>query len=229
MAAERSFSPKLFAFVTELAANNNRAWFQAAKARYEEDVQQPALQFVSDFGPRLKKISRHFVADPRPVGGSLFRIHRDTRFAKDKTPYKTHVGIHFRHEIAKDAYAPGFYLHLEPGNVFAGAGIWHPPAEALAKIRHRLVANPRDWRAAIGGAPFQRSFEMAGESLTRSPKGFAADHPLIDDLKRKDFIAVAILNQQQATGPGFLDLFAERCEAAAPLVRYVCRALGVDF
>ena len=114
--ATRHFTPELFAFLRELAANNDREWFQANKERYETVVKEPAMGFIGDFGAPLSGISKHFVADPRPVGGSLLRIYRDTRFAKDKTPYKTMVGIQFRHEVGKDIHAPGFYLHLDPGS-----------------------------------------------------------------------------------------------------------------
>ena len=96
-----SFGPELFAFLAELELNNNREWFGANRHRYEEHLLEPALAFIEDFAPRLQKISPHFRADARPSGGSLFRIYRDTRFSKDKSPYKTHVGLHFRHERAK--------------------------------------------------------------------------------------------------------------------------------
>src|SRR4030095_12093923 len=104
------FTPAIFKFLTDLKKHNDRDWFKANKPRYEECLLQPALSFISDFGPHLHKVSKHFVADPRPVGGSLFRIYRDTRFAKDKSPYKTHVGIHFRHEAGRDVRGPVFYL-----------------------------------------------------------------------------------------------------------------------
>src|ERR1051325_7956607 len=102
---EASFGPELFSFLGDLRANNNREWFAANKQRYEEQLLEPALAFIEAFAPRLEKISPHFRADPSPSGGSLFRIYRDTRFAKDKTPYKTNLGIHFRHEAAGNAYA----------------------------------------------------------------------------------------------------------------------------
>src|SRR5438045_6944819 len=120
------FTPKLFSFLRDLAENNDRGWFAANKERYERDVRGPALRFVSDFGPRLAKFAPSLAADPRPVGGSMFRIHRDTRFSRDKSPYKDHVGLHFFHQAAKKAPSvPGFYLHLMPGQSFAAAGIWH--------------------------------------------------------------------------------------------------------
>src|ERR687898_2540430 len=156
-ATRASFSPELFSFLSDLRANNDREWFAANKHRYEDHLLEPALDFIAAFAPRLEKISPHFRADPRPSGGSLFRIYRDTRFSKDKTPYKTNVGIHFRHELAKDARAPGFYLHLSPGEVFAGGGIWHPDGPTLTAIRQAIVDDPDRWRAATEG------LELGGE------------------------------------------------------------------
>jgi uncharacterized protein (TIGR02453 family) len=138
--------PGLFSYLTDLRANNNREWFAANKHRYEEQLLDPALDFINAFGPRLEKISPHFRADARASGGSLLRIYRDTRFAKDKSPYKTNVGIHFRHERAKDAHAPGYYLHIGPGEVFAGGGIWHPGTDAATAIREAIVTDPERWR-----------------------------------------------------------------------------------
>ncbi len=227
--AKRHFTPELFAFLGELRRNNDRTWFQANKARYEEAARDPALQFVSDLGPELRKVSRAFVADPRPVGGSLFRIYRDTRFARDKSPYKTHLGIHFRHRDAKDAHTPGFYLHLEPGGCFAGIGIWRPDAPSLARLRAALVENPKAWQRALGAEPFHSAYEISGDALKRPPKGFDPDHPLIEDLKRTDFVAVARLTDKQVTSPGFLAEYAALCKAGTPFMKWVCGALGVGW
>ena len=136
--SKRYFTPKLFGFLRELAENNDREWFKAHQDEYEQYVREPALEFITDFAKPLEKISPHFVADSRTVGGSLFRIQRDTRFSKDKTPYKTNVGIQFRHEFGRDVHAPGFYLHLEPDNVFMGAGMWHPDGGSLKRIRDAI-------------------------------------------------------------------------------------------
>src|SRR5919109_5296747 len=143
-----SFGPELFSFLADLRANNDRDWFAANRDRYEEHLLEPALAFINAFAPRLEKISPHFRADARPSGGSLFRINRDTRFSKDKSPYKTNLGIHFRHERARDAHAPGYYLHIGPGEVFGGAGIWHPDSGAATKIREAIVEDPERWRGA---------------------------------------------------------------------------------
>jgi uncharacterized protein (TIGR02453 family) len=226
---EPSFRPSLFAFLRELAADNSREWFQRNKERYEADVRHPALEFISDFGPLLETVSRQFSADPRPVGGSLFRIHRDLRFSRDKRPFKTHIGIQFRHKRGKDVHAPGFYLHLEPKSCFAGIGIWRPDGATLRQIRGFLAARPDRWRRALAAAPFSATYELSGESLVRPPRGFDPDHPLIDDLKRKDFVAVAALSQRRVTAPGFLADYAELCRAGAPFLRLLCDAMDLPF
>jgi uncharacterized protein (TIGR02453 family) len=229
MSTATYFSAATFGFLGDLAANNERAWFQENKARYERDVRDPALRFIIDFGPHLAGISKRFRADPRPVGGSLFRIHRDTRFSNDKRPYKTHLGIHFRHENAKDAHAPGFYVHLEPGTVFVGAGIWHPDGATLRKIRDAIVKRSAAWRDAVGNDGFRARFTLAGDTLQRPPAGYPKDHPLIDDLKRKDFIAVSTFDEEAASAPDFATRVAETCRTAVPLARFLCRAVDARF
>ena len=221
------FRPALFAYLRDLRENNDRDWFQANKERYLRNVMEPAQRFVSDFGPRLKRISPNFTADPRPSGGSIFRIYRDVRFSKDKSPYKTHLGIHFRHKQAKDAHAPGFYLHLEPGQVFCGAGIWHPDGKTLAAIREAIDGNGRRWKQVAHGGRFREHFEPEGESLKRAPKGFDPDHPLIEDLKRKDFFGLARFSQKAATSADFMDRYTEMSKAATSYVRFLCDAVGV--
>jgi uncharacterized protein (TIGR02453 family) len=223
------FSPALFGFLRELKQHNEREWFNANKRRYEDDVKEPALAFIADFALRLEAISPHFVADPRPVGGSLFRIHRDTRFSKDKSPYKTHTGIQFRHEQARDVHAPGFYLHLEPGSVFVAAGIWHPDTAALAKIREAIDSDQKRWTRALRESRIGEGFELEGDSLKRPPSGYDAAHPLLDDLKRKDFIAMARLDEKAVTSPGFADELAATLRTPAPFVRFLCDATGVPF
>ncbi len=223
------FRPALFKFLKDLAANNDRDWFKANQERYEDDLREPARAFISDFGPLLHKISPHFRADPRKVGGSLFRIHRDVRFAKDKSPYKTYTGIQFRHKAGKDAHAPGFYLHLEPGGCFAGVGIWHPDAETTKKIRAFLVEDPARWKRVAHAKRFRQTFELQGDSLKRPPRGFDPDHPLIEDLKRKDFIGVATLSQTEITSPGFLKSYAALCRTGGAFVKALCEAGQVPF
>lgn len=227
----RYFTNKTFAFLKDLDANNDREWFKANQARYESDVRQPALDFIEDFADRLLKISPHFVADPRKQGGSLFRIHRDTRFSKDKTPYKTHSGLHFRHVATKDdVHAPGFYLHIEPGECFAGSGLWVPSTADALKIRTSIADDPAAWKKAAYGKRFTDTFELSdGNKLQRPPKGFAPDHKYVEDLRRRDFTAGTRLTQKQVTSGGFLDEYAAMCTAASPFIQFLSSAVGVAF
>src|SRR6266568_6671025 len=207
----------LFKFLRDLRRNNERAWFLENRERYERDVRAPLLALIGDFAPRLAKISRHMLADPRPVGGSLFRIHRDIRFAKDKSPYKTHAALHFRHvDASKDVHGPGYYVHLEPGcaSTFVAGGMWQPDAAALGGIRDAMVAAPARWKKAVAG------LELGGAQLTRPPRGYDAEHPLVDDLRRTDFIVSADIGEPRALGPGFLDDIERACRAAAPLMAF---------
>ena len=226
---QASFGPGLFTFLADLRANNDRQWFAANKQRYEEELVEPALDFINAFGPRLEKISPHFRADARPSGGSLFRIYRDTRFSKDKSPYKTNLGIHFRHELAKDAHAPGYYLHIGPDEVVAGGGIWHPPTEEATRIREAIVSDPERWRRATRVGAFANRLELGGDSLKRVPSWADSEHPFADDLKRKDYFGWARLSEDDVVGKGFVDEYARICRAASPLMHFLCDALDVPY
>jgi len=225
----RYFTPELFRFLRDLDANNNRKWFKSHQDDYEQFVREPALDFITDVGDSLKKISPHFVADSRKVGGSLFRIQRDTRFSKDKTPYKINTGLQFRHEAAGDAHAPGFYLHLQPGNCFMGTGLWRPESRVAYSIREHIDDDSSGWRRAAMSKKFTSVFSLEGESLKRPPRGYEADHPLIGDLKRKDFIASTKLTQKRVTAVDFAEDFLGLCKVSAPFMRFLCRAVEVPF
>jgi uncharacterized protein (TIGR02453 family) len=219
-------TPATFRFLRDLAAHNDRAWFEANKARYRTEVRDPLLRFVADFAPHLAKLSRQMLADPRPVGGSLFRIHRDTRFSSDKRPYKTHAGLSFRHAAGRDVHGPVFYLHLEPGEVFAAAGIWHPPADSLARVRDAIVEHPARWKRvrAARGVTLD-----AGDPLERPPRGYDPEHPFIEDLKRRSFTASTRFTQTEACAPNFVARFAKACREKAPLVEFLAQAAGLPF
>jgi uncharacterized protein (TIGR02453 family) len=226
-AAKRTgyFGPGLFEFLRGLAAHNERVWFDAHRDDYERHVRGPMLTFISDLGARLAEVSAFVVADPRPQGGSMFRIYRDTRFSKEKTPYKTNVGAQFRHKLAsRDVHAPGFYLHLEPGEVYIGGGLWHPEAAALAKVRARIVNKPAEWRAVVRGG-----LVVEGDALKRPPTGFDPAHPHIEHLKLKDFYTGRQLTEVDACAPDFLDRFLEECQRAAPLLRFLCKSLELPW
>ena len=223
------FKPEALAFLGELSANNNREWFAANKQRYEEQVLDEALRFIQAMHDPLKKIAPRFVAVPKRLGGSLMRVYRDTRFSRNKTPYKTNIGIQFRHEKAKDVHAPGFYVHIAPDEVFLGAGMWHPDPEALAGVRKRIVAKQAEWIRARDDRRFRARFALAGDSLSRPPKGFSGDHPLIDDLRRKDFIAVRNLDPDAPLKRDFQKEVEAAFSAAVPFMTFLCKAVGVRY
>ena len=182
------FRPTLFEFLEQLADNNNRPWFQENKSRYEQEVLEPAMAFIRAFQPRLKRISPYFVASDRRVGGSLMRVYRDTRFVKDGAPYKTNVGIQFRHEQGRDIHAPGFYVHIAPGECFLAVGLWRPEPRRWAGSGRRLSSGPTAGAGPATTGSSAARFALDGGSLKRPPRGFPADHPCIEDLKRTDFI-----------------------------------------
>jgi uncharacterized protein (TIGR02453 family) len=223
------FSDKTFTFLRGLARNNNREWFLKHKPDYEAHVRGPFQQLLTDLQPDLAAISPQFRADPRPVGGSLFRIHRDTRFANDKTPYKTHAGARLFHQRFREVDSPSFYIHIQPGHCFVGAGLWHPQAPTRTRIRHFLVDNPEAWRKAVHSPAFKRRFELGGELLTRPPRGYPADHPLIEDLKRQSFVGSTALDDPVVLGPQLRRSIAGALAGLAPLVDYLCASLDLEF
>ncbi len=221
------FKRGLFDFLKELSAHNNRDWFQANKSRYEQQVQDPFLRLIADLGPRLKEINPHFVADPRLSGGSMMRIYRDIRFSKDKSPYKTFIAAHFRHKQGKEGATPGFYLRLEPTGSIFGAGIWRPEAAALKQIRAHIVRNPKDWQSVSDTVRSRLPLTFGGESLKRPPAGVDASHPLIEDLKRKDFVIGARLSDREVLRNDFLDHFLSMISGADPFIRFLSRSVGL--
>lgn len=223
------FSAATFTFLRALARNNNRSWFIANKARYERDVREPYLQLIADLQAPLAKISTHYVADPRRQGGSLFRIHRDIRYSNDKTPYKIWAGARFAHERRREIEAPSFYLHLQPGDCFAGGGIWNPESATLKQIRNFLADNPAAWKRAAHTRAFRERFEFWGETLKRPPAGFDPAHELIEDLKRKHYAAGHDFPEALACSDELQPLLIDTFKRIAPLIDYLCAALDLEF
>ena len=237
------FTPDSFKFLRGLASNNNREWFTAHKAEYEACLRQPFLRLIADLAEPLRGLSAHYVANPKPAGGSLFRIYRDTRFSGDKSPYKPWAGASFYHEATRAMArggdgntgmmgrldAPVFYLHVQPGECFAGAGLWHPMPESVKRVRNFMVSNPASWKKATGSAAFRKVFIMTGEALSRPPRGYDPQHELIEDLKRKDFVCSVRLEDAELTSPELLQTLLRHYKQAAPLVDWLCGALDLDF
>jgi uncharacterized protein (TIGR02453 family) len=236
------FSDETFKFLRQLVKHNNRDWFMANKDRYEASVRGPALRLIGDLADPFKDISAQLTAVAKPVGGSLFRIHRDTRFANDKTPYKTHIGMYFSHAAATKAArndasggapgrldAPGLYLHVEPGRCFLGGGIWHPQSETCRLIRDYMISNPASWKKATRDAKFKKVFELDGDALARPPKGYDPAHELIEDLKRKDFIASTQIDDAVLLRPDLVKQLMARYALMGPMLDWLCGALDLDF
>jgi uncharacterized protein (TIGR02453 family) len=217
------FTPGLFRFLRELKANNDRDWFAANKDRYTALVEAPMIRFITDLGERFARVNPSFAADPRRTGGSMFRIYRDTRFSKDKTPFKTAASAHFRHRAAaKGESVPGFYLHLEPGRCIGGGGIYHPDLAALKRIRDRMVSEPAAWSRVRA-----KRLVLQGESLQRPPRGYDPDHRFAEDLKRKDLYVLEEYSEKDVCGPRFLETYVATCAKAGPLLDFLCGALGL--
>ena len=220
-------TPRTFRFLKDLAEHNDREWFNENKPRYVDEVRDPLLAFIEAFEPKLDRISSQFVADSRPNGGSLFRIYRDTRFSKDKNPYKTYAGMSFRHHASRELSAPGFYLHVEPGRIFGASGLWHAPTDALLRVREAIVEHPDRWKKATRGRG--RALDEGSDALKRAPRGFDPEHPLVEDLKRRGYTMSENFTRKQACAPDFLSRFAQSCKKSAPLMEFLSEALGVEW
>ena len=224
------FSPKSFSFLRALARHNDRAWFHAHKSDYETHVRGPFLQLIADLQPALAAISPHYRADPRPMGGSLFRIHRDTRFASDKSPYKGSQGARLFHYRRREVAAPSVYLHLEPGASFVGAGLWHPETQTQRKVRQFIFENPGSWKAAAHAPAFRRRYALGGEDmLVRTPQGFPPDFAFIEDLRRRNFVALRSLDDAAMASPRLRANVEKDLHALAPFVDYLCASLDLEF
>jgi uncharacterized protein (TIGR02453 family) len=222
MGAVRHFTPAFFDFLRDLKDHNDRDWFAAHRDRFIADVETPMLTFIGDFGERLRAISPAYRADRRRIGGSMYRIYRDTRFSEDKTPFKTWLAARFEHEARRTVESvPGFYLHLGLDHCFAGGGVYHIERPGLTRIRQRIVDAPREWTAASAGLDIQ------GEQLKRAPAGFPAAHEHIEDLKRQRLYTVTTLSEAEVVAEGFLDRFTQVCQQAAPLLEFQTKALGL--
>jgi len=223
------FTPATFEFLDDLHRHNDRDWFALNKSRYLQDVQEPGLKFIGAMKKPLEKVAPYLVANASKSGGSMTRIYRDTRFSKDKTPYKTNVGIQFRHDAGEDIHAPGFYFHIAHDECFCGAGCYRPEASALAKIRAAVDADPKGWMKARDEKKFQATYSLWGESLKTSPRDYPRDHPMIADLKRKDFIGIAPLTRDQVISDSLIATVTGQLKASNSLMVFLCHALGVPY
>lgn len=226
--------PAALTFLRGLARHNEKLWFEAHRAEYERDLLAPLRELVDEMDARLADFAPEFVGDRKR---SVFRIHRDVRFSKDKRPYKTNAACWLFHRDAgrtkgqhDRVAAAGLYFHLEPGQCFVGGGCWMPPAPPLRRLREALVEDPDGFAATLAGADFRRLFtgldEDPGTVLVRPPRGYAADHPAARWLRYKSFTATHPLDDATATSPDLPDRFEAAARALVPMLRWLNAALG---
>ncbi len=224
------FTAQSFKFLEELKDNNTRLWFNANKERYIEDVRESLSKFIVEMQAPLANISQHLVADPRPVGGSMFRIYRDTRFSKDKTPYKTHAAVHFRHSVDKDVHGPGLYFHMGPEENSVGGGIWHPETVVVRRIRQYIVDHSEQWVTIKDAPDFVRAFgSVRGDALKRVPREFDSDHPLADDLRLKDFWARHDMSRKDVTSSNLVAEMTRMFETLSRFMAFLAKAVGLPW
>jgi uncharacterized protein (TIGR02453 family) len=221
------FGPETIEFLVDLSNHNRREWFQENRQRYEDHFLAPAQAFIRAMKPHLAKIAPSLEASDKKQGGSLMRIYRDVRFSKDKSPYKTNIGIHFRHVLGKDVHAPGAYVHVGVDGCFFGLGVYRPPSADLRRIREKIVAEAPRWKRITRNEKLLEVWRLGGDSLKRGPKGFDPEHELIEDLKRKDHVLMGDLTVDQVGSRDFVKLCAQRFRTGRKYLEFVSEALEV--
>jgi uncharacterized protein (TIGR02453 family) len=226
------FRPAALTFLRALKRNNRKEWFEANRARYEVEVKQPLLALIEEVDVRLASLAPEIVGTKR----SLFRIHRDVRFSRDKTPYKTHAACWFYHHDAGRAVGDnaahggaGFYFHFAPGEVFTGGGVWMPPRPALNRIREAIADDPEGFAAIVRTPGFTRRFGglESEHMLTRMPRGYEADHPAAEWLRHQSFTAGRSLDESLLGSPKLVDALMKDFAMILPLVRWINAASGL--
>jgi uncharacterized protein (TIGR02453 family) len=218
------FPSKGLEFLKKLKRNNNRQWFTNHKDEYETFVKLPMYSLIASLQPLFEEFASEFDLAPKKA---VFRIYRDIRFSKDKTPYKTHIAAHLvLRGKPKGFEGSGFYFHVEPGEVFIGGGIYMPDGDQLKKIRRAIVNRPEDFLSVVQNKSFKKFFgELDGSKLQRVPLEFDAGHPMVHWLKFKQFFVGKTFGDDVCRKESFLNLTASVCEKAYPLVRFLNEAI----
>lgn len=215
--AFEGFSEEAIAFLANLAANNDRAWFTPRKAEYERLLKRPMEALCVALAERFEARGIPLTADP---ARSPFRIYRDTRFARDKSPYKTAASARF----PAVGGGPSGYFHLEPGEIYAGGGLYRPEPSTLVAWRSLVASDPAAVRGALADERFVETFgELYGDRFKRVPAGFAKDHPEADLLVLKDLLFTRRLADADVLSPSLPDLLADLYEAASPVISLLTR------
>jgi len=211
-------------FFRSLARHNKRDWFLPRKHIFEEQVKQPMRELVAAVNAAMMDFAPDYTTDPDKA---IYRIYRDTRFSKDKTPYKTHLAANFRWRGSGRHEGAGFYFAISHKEVAIGGGFYMPTPEALLALRNHIADNYEELPKVAGSRTVRRLLgEVQGEQLTRVPKGFAADHPAADWLRFKQYILYVVLEPEIASSPALLREIVQRFRAMTPFIAFLNRALA---
>jgi uncharacterized protein (TIGR02453 family) len=216
------FSPEAIAFLRNLKKHNDRAWFTPRKTIYEEQLRMPMIELVRAIHGEMIAFAPQYVGEPAKC---VFRIYRDTRFSKDKTPYKTHIAASFWHNGLEKRGA-GYYLGVSPEGVHIGGGLYAPEPDVLLAVRSLIAEDFAGYRKTFSSPKVKKLLgEPTGESAARAPKGFPCDHPAIEFIKRRQHVFFAHLDISVATTPKLLGEVVKRFEAMTPMVEFLDRPL----
>lgn len=227
------FGPGALTFLRSLARNNRREWFEANRGRYETEVKRPLQILVEEIDARLGELAPEMVGNPKR---SIFRIHRDVRFSKDKSPYKTNAAAWFYHRDAGHAVGTqavhggaGFYFQIAPRECIVAGGIWMPPGEALKELRQAIADDPDALRSILRKPAFRRAFGTLSDEavLKRTPRAFDPEHPAADLLRYKSFTVSREIPETDILSPRLPDMVARQYATMLPLVRWLNRVLGL--
>ncbi len=230
----RGLRPAALTFLRALRKNNRRDWFETNRATYERELKDPLKAMVEELDVRFATLAPEFVGDPRT---SLFRIHRDIRFSKDKSPYKSHAALWIFHRAPGRGVGQtvdggaGFYFHVEPGASLVAGGLWMPPRPKLQLVRDAIADDPDGWEALVLAKPFLRRFgglteDDPGVLLKRLPRGYAPGHPAELWLRFNSFTVSRALSDTEVLSPKVVDIAMRDFAAMVPFVRWLNRAMG---
>ena len=218
------FPAEGMAFLRALKRNNKREWFQARKEIYDTKVKAPMLELVTAIMQRMADFAPDYVNDPAKA---IFRIYRDTRFSKDKTPYKTHIAAVFTKRSVEKHAGAAYYFSVSPEEIEVGGGVYMPPPENLLAARSYMAEHHEEFRRIVGARDVKQLYGgLSGESAARVPKGFAAEHPAMDLIRMKQYLLFCTLESGIATTPKLYREVEARFEAIAPFVEFLNRPVG---
>lgn len=206
-------------FLRSLKKNNNREWFEKNKERFEHSVKEPFQSFLSDAAEKLSAFDKDITIDPKR---NIYRIYRDIRFSKDKTPYKTWIAASFTFKDGSRKTSAGYYVHIAADEIIIGGGLWAPLPEQLKNIRDAISTHPNELRKILGQKDFKKLFgEIEGESLKTIPQGFEKDHPAADLIKMKQFLCSITREPEVSSSPKFLKIAVDAFKVMTPFIRYL--------